>query len=448
MTVLQNFLIRWRARSDGMLRNSALFSEIVGWALLLRAMVPGTAMRARLNALVTAARRLRGHRARRRLGQRLSPLLTGQGASAWRSERIGLERYLGDFADISDRQLTASLVLKTPGADGEKGVLYSSFEYNWMRIVRSPRAKEFFADWYLVGASSWSPPDYASFFHLAGLSDDPVFIGISNLADLESYRVAAPVIEPLPLMACDWINPSFYEPRARDHRSVDILMVANWLPFKRHWLLFRALSEFPRNARIVLVGRNAPGRNEDTLRREARAFGVQQDLELYTDIGIEQVTALQCDAKISAVFSEREGSCVAPVESFFANSPVAMMNDAHVGSRAYINPQTGVLLSKRDIGRQLRTFWEERDNYSPREWAMHHVTCHTSSRRLNEILRTHAERTGARWTRDIVPLCWRYMPSYVHESDHAALAPAFQELHERFDIAIKGRVPSVDRQDS
>lgn len=447
MTVLQNFLIRWRARSDGTLRNSALFSEIVGWALVLRSMMPGP-MRARLNSLVTAARRLHGRRARRHLGRRLAPLLTGQGASAWRSERIGLERYFGDFADISDRQLTASLILKTPGADGEKGVLYSSFEYNWMRIVQSPRATEFFADWYLVGASSWSPPDYASFFHLAGLSADPVFIGISNRADLESYRIAAPVIEPLPLMACDWINPSYYEPRARDQRSIDILMVANWLPFKRHWLLFRALRDFPRSARIVLVGRNAPGRNEDTLRREARAFGVKQDLELYTDIGIDQVTAFQCDAKISAIFSEREGSCVATVESFFADTPVAMMNDAHVGSRAYINRQTGVLLSKLDIGRQLRTFWEERDDYSPHEWAMQHVTCHTSSYRLNEILRAYSQQKGVPWTRDIAPLCWRYMPSYVQESDATLLAPAFQELHDRYDISIKDPLPPVARRDA
>lgn len=448
MNVLESLLIRWRARSDGMLRNSAAFSEVVGWALLLRSMIPGTAIRVRLNSLVTAARRLRGRRGRRHLGQRLAPLLTGQGAGAWRSEGIGLERYFGDFADISDRQLTASLILKTPGPDGEKGVLYSSFEYNWMRIVQSPRAKEFLADWYLVGASSWSPPDYASFFHLAGLSADPVFIGISNLADLESYRIAAPVIEPLPLMACDWINPSYYEPRARDQRGIDILMVANWLPFKRHWLLFRALKDFPRSARVVLVGRNAPGRNEDTLRREARAFGVKQDLELHTDIGIEQVTALQCDAKISAIFSQREGSCVAPVESFFADTPVAMMNDAHVGSRAYINRETGVLLSKRDIGRQLRRFWEERADYFPRQWAMQHVTCHTSSRRLNEILKAYSQQKGVPWTRDIVPLCWRYMPAYVHASDATMLAPALQELHDRYDIRIKGRVPPVAQENA
>jgi glycosyltransferase involved in cell wall biosynthesis len=364
-------------------------------------------------------------------------LLEGDAASVWRTQGIGLQRYLGTFADISEMTLSASIILKTPGPDGEKGVLYSSFEYNWMRITRSTRARQFFRDYYLVGASSWSPPDYASFAHLAGLSADPIFIGISNLADMEAYQLMAPVIEPLPLMACDWVNPDLYQPRERSAREIDILMVANWLPFKRHWLLFEALRHLPRNINVVLVGRDGEGRTETTIRDEARAFGVRQDLQLHTDIDIQEVMDMQCNARVGVLLSAREGSCVAPVECFFGDTPVGMMNDGHVGSRAYINAQTGVLFTRRGIGRELASFLERSDEFTPRNWAVEHVTCQRSSQRLNEHLKAHAQRRNQPWTTDIAPLCWRYMPQHIRRDDAERVRVTAAAFGERYGFALE-----------
>jgi glycosyltransferase involved in cell wall biosynthesis len=262
-------------------------------------------------------------------------------------------------------------------------------------------------------------------------------MGISNPADVEAYRLMSPAIEPLPIMACDWIDPRHYAPRPRAERSIDILMVANWLPFKRHWLLFSALRTMRKDLRVVLVGREAPGRTADTIRDEARSFGVTQDLELRTGIGIDEVTTLQCDSRISCLFSRREGSCVAVVESFFANAPVAMMRDAHVGSKAYINERTGVLLTTRDLGRQLSSFLERSDEFTPRQWALEHVTYEHSCRRLNETLRQRAVRTGRPWTKDIVPICWRPYPEYVDPVAASPLAEAVDGLRDRYGIELE-----------
>jgi glycosyltransferase involved in cell wall biosynthesis len=238
-------------------------------------------------------------------------------------------------------------------------------------------------------------------------------------------------------MACDWINPDFYSPKPKTQRTIDILMIANWLPFKRHWLLFEALSKMRRDLRVVLVGRNAPGRTEKELRAEAKAYGVHQELEFHTNISIEEVTALQCDARISAVFSYREGSCVAPVECFFADTPVAMMRDAHVGSRAYINKQTGIIVERARLAHALEQFLEEADRFRPREWAMANVTCHHSSAKLNAILKAYTERIGCPWICDIAPLCWRYVPTYVYHEDEVRLSPGVERLHERYGIQLE-----------
>jgi len=435
MTPLGRLRTRLRATTHGRLATSPLVSELYGVGLLVGARLPGVGSRARLAALLAAGRRLRLKPTRRWLKRELSPAIAGPRAGAWREERRDWPRYLQD-QDIASKPLTTSLLLKEPGPGGEKGVLYSSFEYNWTRLVAHHDARRFFADYILVGASSWSPLDYGALANLAGLSEDPAFIGVSNLADLEASEAVAPAIQALPIMASDWINPAYYQPRPRARRGIDVLMVANWMPFKRHWLLFEALKSMRKDLRVVLVGRNGPGRTEKEIREEARAFGVRQELELRTNVSIEEVTALQCDARIAVQLSRREGSCVAPAECFFADTPVAMMRDAHVGSKAYVNDETGILLSRRGMGRRLSAFLEEAERYRPRAWAEANITCAHASRRLNDILHAHAGRRGRPWTRDIAPLCWRYVPAYVDPADEARLAPAVDRLRAEHGVEL------------
>ena len=419
------------------LRGSRLLAEVHGLWLLGRSSFSPPESDSRLEALLVAARRTTWNPARRLLAARVRPWLEPARSEQIRDRQIGMQQYRGDFGGFDARPVTFTRVLKAPGAGGEKGVLYSAFEYNWVRLLNRPGARELLDRYYLIGASSWSPPDYALFAWVAGLSDDPLFMGISNQADVEAYRLMSPAIQPLPIMACDWIDPRHYDPKPRADRSIDILMVANWLPFKRHWLLFSALRTMRKDLRVVLVGREAPGRTADTIRDEARSFGVPQDLELRTGIGIDEVTKLQCDSRITCLFSQREGSCVAVVESFFANAPVAMMRDAHVGSKAYINEHTGVLLTRSGLGRQLSSFLERSDEFAPRQWALEHVTYEHSRRKLNDMLRARAGRTGRPWTTDVVPICWRPYPEYVDPVAVSPLAHAVDDLRERYGIELE-----------
>jgi glycosyltransferase involved in cell wall biosynthesis len=371
------------------------------------------------------------------LERQFRPLLTLPRAEVWRQLEPGLARYYAGFGGLQKRDLTTSVLLKAPGPNGEKGVLYCSFEYNWIRLAKHHDARAFFSRYLLVGQSSGSPPDFAPAGYLAGLSDDPVFIGVSNHADTAMLDLASPVVRPIDLMACDWVEPEAFTPQPKDSRSIDIIMVANWLRLKRHWLLFEALSRLPKSLRVVLIGRNADRRTEAHMRQEARAFGARQDLEIHTNVEHHRVRELLCDARISLLFSYREGSCVAPVESMFADTPVGMMHGAHVGSAAYINEATGVLLRRRGLARQLAMFLERSAGYDARAWALQHVSCHQSSSRLNEVLRDYALGAGQPWTQDIAPLCWRYVPSYVRAEDEARLAPAVDDLERQHGVRLE-----------
>jgi len=429
---------RARARVSETVNNSAAASELQGHGLIAWANMPFLSESERLGALLKACRRTSMDRSRHAIQKGLWPYLVGDLRTVGRKQKVGWERYYGEFGELGTRSpLTTSVVLKAPKPNGEKGVLYCSFEYNWMRLVAHHDAAAILSDYYLVGASSWSPTDYAVLAAFSGLSTDPIFIGVSNQVDVEQLALMRPVVEPLPILASDWIDPDFYKAKPHCKRTIDILMVANWSRVKRHWPLFEALRDMPSSLRVVLVGRNAPGRTEAEIRSEARAFGVRQELELHTNLEIDEVAAMQCDARISLIFSRREGSCVSTAESLFAGSPVGMLDDAHIGSRAYLNRQTGAVFSRQGLARSLLRFWEESESFAPRQWALENISCQKTSQRLNSILRDWAVKTNRPWTEDIAPLCWRYVPSYLNPADEHRLAPAVRELKEKHGVEFE-----------
>jgi len=416
------------------LRNSRAVWQLSALASLAKSFVASTP-KDRLLLRATAYRRASPGFVRRRLESHLSRWLEPPRADVWRKERIGWKRF---ERDLASKTLNRTVILKSPIADGEKGVLYVSFEHNWLRLIQHYDLPRLLEEYFLVVASSWSPPDFPSHWALAHIGPDPIFLQISNPSDMDIHQSFRHNIRPVPIMASDWINPEFYQPRPHQHREIDILMVAGWSHLKRHWLLFRALRKMRRDLRVVLIGQDSEGRTADEVWCEAKAFGVADQIEIIRDATIEMVTEQQCNSKASVILSAREGSCVVVTESFFADTPVAMMRSAHVGSRAYINRQTGVLLRSETMAAQLSELIEQRSSYSPRAWAMANVTCFHSTNKLNSLLREYCCEGKLPWTRDIVPFCWRPDPIYVNDADAARMLPAYQDLRDRHGVVVAG----------
>jgi glycosyltransferase involved in cell wall biosynthesis len=340
-------------------------------------------------------------------------------------------------ASACEEEVRAVLLLKAPTEGGEKGVLFAGNEAPWPALVRVARRTDLLDRYDLVALSAWSPPKYTKLAEFVGLSADPIHIGISNRDDVDAYRLLAPAIVPLPLMASDWLNPDDFAPRPAAERDIHILMVSGWGRYKRHWLLFEALRGLTRDLQVVLIGANSGNRTLEDVKAEARLFGVRQQLKFLSEVPVEEVYAHQARARVCVIFSGREGACVAVTESFFADTPVGLMHDAHVGSKAHINPATGVLFHRGALSRQLGEFLESRDRFHPRAWALEHISCHRSSATLNEVLRSRALESGRPWTRDVAPLFRRYfLPRYLRAADAEALRPGRDELHRKYGLKL------------
>jgi glycosyltransferase involved in cell wall biosynthesis len=341
------------------------------------------------------------------------------------------------YPDFNDELLWKAIVLKPYVSAREKGVVFISFDTRMAQLAKSKDLKAFAERYTLVLSPQWSPPHSIATYLFPLLYPDDIFCLISNERDMVYFPRISKRYRMIPLYASSWVDARKYTPVERAEKDIDIFMLANFAKYKRHHALFAALRDVPKKYRIVLVGQRDGGRTRETILEEARAFGVEDRFEIRENVSEQELHDTFVRAKTSLILSRREGSCVAVVESMFANTPVAVYEDAEVGSRAFVNAQTGKLLRREGVGAQLAAFVEESAQYEPRKWVMENgVDCIASSAVLNEALKTAALGNGAEWTEDIATLRWRPDPRYYFPEDLERLRPSYEDLEKRCGIVI------------
>jgi glycosyltransferase involved in cell wall biosynthesis len=334
-------------------------------------------------------------------------------------------------------RLEKAIILKPYVGEREKGVLFVSFEYQWLRLLHIPHLDEFARRYDLVLATSSSPPHNAINYLFPVHYPDRLFLLISHQKDIEYLPRLSPNVSPVPLLASNWVDPDAFQPIPFDEKDVDILMVGNFAAVKRHCALFKALRKMPPSLKVRLVGQVVDHRTADTIRAEARSFGVDDRIDLIQDALYRDMPTHFARSKISLVLSRREGSCVVVVESMFADTPVGLLANAHIGSRMFINEHTGRFLTEDDLAAQLMDFLADARHFSARQWALENrISCYGSTERLNAFLRERALAEGGEWTQDIVPHCWQPDPVHTSRQDRIRLEPAYEDVRTRFGIQI------------
>lgn len=243
-----------------------------------------------------------------------------------------------------------------------------------------------------------------------------------------------------PLLCSNWVDPAWYEPVPFEKKDVDFFMLANFGEYKRHWELFKALRHMPKDLKIVLIGTHNGKRDDETIRQEAAAFGIGPDrFTLRRSPPHAEVRDTLARAKTSLIFSLREGSCMAIVESMFANTPVGMFSDAKVGSRKFINDQTGRFLTHKNLGRQLMDFLADAEKFQPRQWVIDNkVDCRGSSATLNEVIKQAQLADGQEWTQETFPHMWDPHPKLVNEADRPKVKADYEYIENEIGIDLNG----------
>ncbi len=425
----------WRLADN--LRYSRAIRNLLAVSLGLRALLSPPRSKSKVYALARAYGMAETREVQRLLIRFLGPLLSPVHEPVWRKTVETNSTYSELLA--KHPQLTRSVILKEPGPGGEKGVLLTYFEYNLARILALPDGGLGWLDrnFHLIFVASWSPTDYALLGSALLRWQSPLHVQCANEADREKLGGFHPRLVCLPGLACDWIDPDFYHPKPHSSRSIDLLMVANWGSFKRHREFFEALTGLPDTLRVVLVGQREGGRDKKYIEEMARDIGVSQKLEVFESLSIEEVTALQCDARVSVILSRREGGCVAAVESLFADCALAMRCDAHIGSSAHIQELTGRMLRPGHVAEDLAGLLAASGSMKSREWACEHIRNDLTLDRINGAIRDATLAAGGNWTRDLAVPRWRPHPMLENETDRERLRPVYEDLNKRFPELVR-----------
>lgn len=294
-----------------------------------------------------------------------------------------------------------SAILKSSKSTSEPGVILVSFETELRKILTLRRYEALQQNYRICFMPTWQNFFCPEVIELDVQATVPYYLLPSCFMESSLRPMLGPHCRIFPFHAASWVNHKLFRspPVTKD---IDIIMLANFSRFKRHWKLFEAIASLPDDLRVVLVGVPLHGRDKDCLLQEARMFNVAERVTIIEDPRQQTLRNLLERSKLMCALSHREGCYVGVAEALMANTPVAMFANAMIGTKAYINEQTGFLLdANRALAEQLAEAIAISATVQPRDWATENISAQVNCRRLNSYLKEDFQANGNSWSEDI-----------------------------------------------
>ena len=311
------------------------------------------------------------------------------------------------------------LVLKSP-RENEKGVIIVDYSFALPLLMKFFDICRIAEQYYLVLEPSWS--GYCDLDILCYAQYDfPVFIQAFEPRDAAFIRSTRSNLIPVPTSANWWVDHRILKPLPHVKKDVDVIMIASWAWFKRHYRLFSALSQLRSKGeklRIVLIGYPIDCTQNDIFIL-AKYFGIHKQIEMYEWLSPEEVNQQLNRAKVNVVWSRKEGVNRTIIEGMFAGVPCILRDGFNYGyPYPYINSQTGCFSSERALPEQLLWMIQNYYQFSPRKWVMANMTCQHATEILGEAIKRKTLEYGENWTQDlVVKICYLNTMRYWDDSD-------------------------------
>jgi glycosyltransferase involved in cell wall biosynthesis len=290
------------------------------------------------------------------------------------------------------------LVLKPPLSGGEKGVLLVMFTEMLDFVHSSMDVPRLLKDYTLVFEPSYPGYCNSSLLQYARFADD-IFVLSPVPDDFEFLQHTHSNLIPVCLGPCDWVDPAIAEPYLTTSKDFDVVMNAIWAALKRHYVLFQMLAHAKRRYRVALIGVNWAGRERADVEREAKYYGVLDQLSFFDSISYPEVMNVTCRSEVSLLLSLKEAGPRAIAESMFCDVPVIVLSDLIGGIVKNVVPETGLRTSENDLEGAIELL--RRRSIHPRAWALQNISCLKSTERLNSILRDRALAQNRPWSQGI-----------------------------------------------
>jgi glycosyltransferase involved in cell wall biosynthesis len=236
---------------------------------------------------------------------------------------------------------------------------------------------------------------------------EPVFVETNEPPDIDFLRQISPTFVHVHTQGNCWVDHRLFRPVEGVPKDVDVSMVSAWGDYKRHAGVFRALGKLRRRGvrlRTLLIGYPGDGTlTQNDIHRQARFFGVADQIEIKESLDVEQVTAELSRSKVHVLWSRREGFNRAIIEAMLAGVPGVLRAGHNYGQHyPYINPRTGQFADETTLPDVLLEMSERYAEYDPRAWVMENMTPQIATQRMNDAIKRVALSRGETWSSDIV----------------------------------------------
>jgi len=307
------------------------------------------------------------------------------------------------YADPTGLLRGNSIVLKSWTPD-EQGVLLLYYSYVYPLFWKLFDMQKVATRYKLAIEPSWS--GFCDLNVLLFLnSSKPVFVGATEPRDRDFIDTLQSNLVSAPFSSNTWTDERVFRQLPDIQKDIDIVMVAGWGLYKRHWAVFRALSRLKAQGhrlRVALVGYQLDIALDD-IKAQARLYGVEDWIEIHEGVTPEDVNQLYNRAKVNLMWSRREGVNRAIVEGMFAGTPCIIRSGFNYGYEyPLINEKTGAFATEETLPEVILRVIETRTAFAPREWVAERMSAERTSAALNAVISRHATRAGEAWTRDLV----------------------------------------------
>ncbi|MBA5800615.1 glycosyltransferase [Rhizobium changzhiense] len=163
----------------------------------------------------------------------------------------------------------------------------------------------------------------------------------------------------------------------------DVIYVAAAQPYKRHDILFDALSQLPRSLRALCVC--GYGEMMEALRRQAGALGIDVDFIDPPGVPFAEVNRLMNQARIGVVCGVDDGAPAILTEYMLAGIPVLANSELSCGLQ-YITPKTGRAASAGEFHAGIRDMLGRLQSFDPRQVVLDNWTWPHSLRTLKNLM--------------------------------------------------------------
>jgi glycosyltransferase involved in cell wall biosynthesis len=336
------------------------------------------------------------------------------------------------FFDEPQRMLgTVILVLKSPTRE-EKGAILLLYSYTLPLLGKLFDLDRIAKRYHLILEPSWSGYCDLDILCYCG-RPFPVFVQAYEPRDAQLIKETHSNLIVVPISNNWWVDHRLFFPLPDGQKEFDVVMVAGWGAYKRHYRFFAALAELRRRGtrlQALLLGYPL-GKTKDDILELAQHFGIDKQIEIHEWIPYEQMNEHINRAKVNVLWSRREGFNRAIIEGMFADVPCIIREGHNYGYKyPYVNSQTGCFANEGNLPERLLRMVKNYESFRPRQWVLENMSCHRATEILSDVIgRTCAER-GEQWSGGLaVKVNKLHSLEYWNPEDRQRFADDYEFLH-------------------